>query len=250
METKNSLERYQRQITLKNFGEECQQRLSEAKVLVVGAGGLGCPALQYLAAAGVGTIGIADDDIVSLSDLHRQILYASADIGLSKVEVAAIRLNELNPDVKIVQHKMRLRKQDATEIIKQYEYILDGTDNFITRYVINDACVLLGKPLVCGAVSQYQGQLAVFNVPDKNGRTSNYRSLFPVPPKTAEFPDCNEQGVLGVLPGIIGTMQAAEIIKLVTGIGTSLCNKMITYDALTNEIFVVRLPVSVAQNSV
>lgn len=237
----NLYERYQRQIILKGFGETGQQKLMQAKVLVIGAGGLGCPALQYLAAAGVGIIGIADDDVVSLSNLHRQVLYSSDDIGLLKVDVAILKLHRLNPEIKIITHALRLQNTNALNILSQYDYVLDGTDNFASRYMINDACVLLAKPLVYGAVSQYQGQVAVFNVPDDKGRSSNYRDLFPDPPAVGDVLSCEEAGVLGVLPGIIGTMQAAEVIKLITRIGKPLINKLLTYNILTHELYDVSL---------
>ncbi len=237
-------ERYSRQTILKGFGLVGQQKLNAAKVLVIGAGGLGCPALQYLAGAGVGTIGIADDDVVSLSNLHRQILYSVADIGLPKVTIAAAKLSILNPDIAIIPHHLKLKNINALNIIGQYDIILDGTDNFASRYMINDACVLLGKPLVYGAVMQYQGQVAIFNVPGLNGIAINYRHLFATAPKPREVPNCAEAGVLGVLPGIIGTMQAAEAIKLITGIGKPLINKLLTYNVLTNEMYTVSVNTS------
>jgi adenylyltransferase/sulfurtransferase len=237
-------ERYQRQIILKGFGEEGQQKLLQAKVLVIGAGGLGCPALQYLAAAGVGTIGIVDDDVISLSNLHRQVLYTPDDIDHPKVEVAASKLRQLNPDVNIYPYRIRLEKSNAFEIIRQYDLLIDGTDNFASRYMINDACFLLNKPLIYGAVSQYEGEVAVFSPHFLMGSTRgvNYRDLFPNPPKDGEVLNCAEAGVLGVLPGIIGTMQAAEAIKLITGIGTPLMNKLLTYNVLSQEIYEVSLP--------
>jgi adenylyltransferase/sulfurtransferase len=229
-------ERYQRQILLKEFGETAQEKLLQAKVLVVGAGGLGCPALQYLAAAGIGTIGIIDDDIVSLSNLHRQVLFSVNDIGLSKAEVAAEKLQVLNDEINIHVYNERLGTQNALSIIGEYDIIVDGTDNFSSRYMINDACVLLNKPLIYGAISKFEGQVAVFNVKDKT-RAANYRDLFPSPPKDDEVPNCAEAGVLGVLPGIIGTMQANETIKLITGIGKPLINKILTYNALDNSSY-------------
>jgi sulfur-carrier protein adenylyltransferase/sulfurtransferase len=231
-------DRYQRQVILKGFGEAAQQKLQNARVLVAGAGGLGCPALQYLAAAGVGTIGIADDDVVSLSNLHRQPLYASSDIGLSKAERSAFYLQQLNPSIQIITHAQRISSKNALDLLADYDIIVDGTDNFAARYVINDACVLLDKPLVYGAVSQYEGQVAIFNSGDVR---VHYRDLFPHPPKNDEVASCAEAGVLGVLPGIIGTMQAAETIKLITGIGQPLVNRMITYNSLSSEIYELAL---------
>ncbi len=241
-----SYERYNRQMLLKGFGIVAQQKLKNAKVLVIGAGGLGCPVLQYLAAAGVGTIGVADDDIVSLPDLHRQILYTTDDLGLPKVEKAAIRLRRLNDEINIITYQLKLENKNALEIIREYDWVADCTDNFDSRYMINDACVLLNKPLIYGAVSQYQGQVAVFNAAHDNFQKVNYRDLFPHPPKAGEVLNCAEAGVLGVLPGIIGTMQAAEIIKLITGIGSPLINKLLTYNVLNNQAYEVSLTPSAA----
>lgn len=245
MDNRNiSYERYSRQLLLKQFGEAGQQKLLQAKVLVIGAGGLGCPALQYLAAAGVGTIGIVDDDIVALSNLHRQVLYAVADIGLPKTERAALVLQQLNPEIIIFTYNERLTTQNALDIIAGFDIIVDGTDNFSTRYMINDACVLLGKSLVYGAVSQFEGQVAVFNHDEPGGKQSvNYRDLFPQPVGDGEVLNCAEAGVLGVLPGIIGTMQANEVIKLITGIGEPLINRLLTYNALNNQVYELELQV-------
>jgi adenylyltransferase/sulfurtransferase len=245
MDNKNiSYERYGRQLLLKQFGETGQQKLLQARVLVVGAGGLGCPALQYLAAAGVGAIGIVDDDIVALSNLHRQVLYTVADIGLPKVERAAFFLQQLNPDIIITSYNERLTTRNALDIIGAFDIIVDGTDNFSTRYMINDACVLLDKPLVYGAVSQFEGQVAVFNHGKPDGRRSvNYRDLFPQPVGDSEVQNCAEAGVLGVLPGIIGTMQANEVIKMITGIGQPLINCLLTYNALSNQVYELELSV-------
>jgi adenylyltransferase/sulfurtransferase len=227
---------------LKDFGEAGQQKLLQAKVLVIGAGGLGCPALQYLTAAGIGTIGIVDDDVVTLSNLHRQILYSTSDIGFLKAEKAAEKLRQLNPEISIIVYSERLTTQNALSIMKAYDVIIDGTDNFSTRYMINDACVLLQKPLVYGAVSQYEGQVAIFNYKKENLYEGvNYRDLFPYPPKDTEVLNCAEAGVLGILPGIIGTMQANETIKLITGIGKPLINRMLTFNALNNQTYEIEL---------
>ncbi len=235
MHNNKRYERYQRQILLKEFGIEAQQKLLQAKVLVIGAGGLGCPALQYLAAAGVGTIGIVDDDVVSITNLHRQVLYTVDDISLSKAETAAKRLNALNDEITINVHSIRLTNKNALSIIEDYHLVIDGTDNFSSRYMINDACVLLNKPLIYGAVSKFEGQVAVFNFNNsKITRALNYRDLFPNPPKDNEVLNCAEAGVLGVLPGIVGTMQANETIKLITGIGKTLAGKILVYNALDN----------------
>jgi sulfur-carrier protein adenylyltransferase/sulfurtransferase len=242
MDKKISYQRYQRQMILKNFGEAGQQKLLQAKVLVIGAGGLGCPALQYLAAAGIGTIGIVDDDVVALSNLHRQILYSVNDIGLPKATTAARVLQNSNPEIKIIAYTERLTTQNAFSIMALYDIIIDGTDNFSSRYMINDACVLLNKTLVYGAVSQYEGQVAIFNCKkSETDEAVNYRDLFPNPPKENEVLNCAEAGVLGVLPGIIGTMQANETIKLITGIGKPLINRMLTYNALNNQMYELEL---------
>ncbi|MEO6721652.1 MAG: molybdopterin-synthase adenylyltransferase MoeB [Ferruginibacter sp.] len=242
MITNDTYERYQRQLILKGFGETGQQKLLAAKVLVVGAGGLGCPALQYLAAAGIGNIGIVDDDVVALSNLHRQVLFSTNDIGLSKAIKATEVLHLLNPCIQVTAHNERLTPYNALDIIREYDIVIDGTDNFASRYLINDACVLLNKTLVYGAVSQFEGQVAVFNSNANNGaKAANYRDLFPAPPKDSEVLNCAEAGVLGVLPGIIGTMQASETIKLITGIGTPLVNSLLTYNALTNQVYTILL---------
>ena len=237
MNTEALYERYHRQIILKDFGETGQQKLLAAKVLVVGAGGLGCPALQYLTAAGVGTIGIVDHDVVSLSNLHRQTLYSVDDIGKFKAERAATQLRRLNPDINIECHNERLTARNAAGIIDSYDYILDGSDNFPTRYLVNDVCVLLDKVLVHGAINQYEGQVAVFNCKAFDGKTPvNYRDLFPESPSQDEVPNCEEAGVLGVVPGIIGSMMANETIKLITGIGEPLRNRLLTFDVRNNRL--------------
>lgn len=223
---------------LKNFGEEGQQKLSGASVLVVGAGGLGCPALQYLVAAGVGKIGIVDDDVVSLHNLHRQVLYTTTDVGSSKAMVAAKRLGEMNPEVEITPYAFRLTNKNAPSVIREHSIVLDASDNFATRYLVNDACVILNKPLVYGAISQFEGQVAAFNAGEK---AVNYRDLFPQPPEPGSVLNCAEAGVLGVLPGIVGTIQATEVIKLITGIGQPLINRLLTYDALTHNSYVFEL---------
>lgn len=235
-----SYHKYQRQLLLKEWGEAGQQKIAAAKILVIGAGGLGCPALQYLAAAGTGTLGIADDDTVSLTNLHRQILYTPADIGQLKAERAAAALQKQNPDCSIQVYPVRIDNSNALSIIEPYDVVIDGSDNFATRYLVNDACVLLHKPLVYGSVFRFEGQVAVFNLPGASAAV-NYRDLFPHPPAPHEIPSCNEAGVLGVVPGIIGTMQAAEAIKIVTGIGTPLQNTMLTYHALHNQFYEITI---------
>jgi len=234
-------ERYDRQLSLKGFGAAAQAQLSNARVLVVGAGGLGCPALQYLAAAGVGHIGIVDDDIISLSNLQRQVLYQTADVGKKKAKVAAERLRLLNPDISIYVYLQFVDTSNALELFREYDIIVDGTDNFVARYIINDACSILQKPLVFAAVYQFEGQIAVFNVGDSKGMITNYRDLFENPPSPEHAPDCNEAGVLGVLPGVMGVMQANEVIKLITGIGKPLVNKLLIYQSLTGETYTVKI---------
>ena len=235
-------ERYDRQIKLQNFGIHAQEKLASARILVIGAGGLGCPVLQYLTAAGVGNIGITDDDLVSLSNLHRQVLYTSDDIGTLKTEAAFKRLSAMNPEVAFDIISARITTKNAIRMISDYDLILDCSDNFPTRYLLDDACRLMKKPLIFGAVYQYEGQVAIFNVPDKQGRTTNYRHLFPEPPKPGEVSDCNDAGVLGVLPGMIGSIQAAEAIKLITGTGEPLINKLMTINMLDYQTAVFGIP--------
>ncbi len=236
MSSKNNI-RYERQIILKEFGEAGQNKLSQAKVLVIGAGGLGCATLPYLAAAGVGTIGIVDFDKVELSNLQRQILYTVDDIGKLKSEIAAKKLNELNPEITVQIFKLQISNKNALDIIKDFDLVIDGSDNFATRYMINDACVLLAKPLVYGAVLRFEGQVAVFNLIDNDTNVkTNYRDLFPNESSPSAI-SCNDVGVLGVLPGMIGTMQATEAIKIITGIGKPLSNKLLTYNALNNTFY-------------
>lgn len=237
---KEFLLRYQRQITLEGFGIEAQEKLTNAKVLVIGAGGLGCPILQYLAAAGVGHIGIVDNDTISFSNLNRQVLFGQEDIGKYKVEVATTKINALNDRVNIKSYQERCDQSFSIAIFPDHDIIVDATDNFASRYLINDACVLLNKPLVFGAVSKFEGQVAVFNI-QQNEVSVNYRDLFPVPPKNDEVMNCAEGGVLGVLPGTIGVLQATEVIKLISGVGETLANQMLTYNALTNNYFKVQL---------
>ena len=234
-------ERYQRQLILKGFGAEAQQKLLSASILVIGAGGLGCPVLQYLVAAGVGTIGIVDDDVVSLSNLHRQVLYNVQMIGRLKVDCAVEVLQQLNPQVRFTVYNERLTNKNAVSTLSAFDVVVDGSDNFATRYLVNDACVLLNKPLVYGAISQYEGQVAVFNLQQNNEHSANYRDLFPYPPKEGEVLNCAEAGVLGVLPGIIGSMMANETIKLITGTGALLANKLFTYNTLNNQTYELEL---------
>jgi len=234
----NKYQRYERQLLLKEIGIAGQDALLQAKVLVIGAGGLGCPALQYLAAAGVGKIGIVDGDTVALNNLHRQVLYGTHHIGQNKATIAAGVLQQLNTDITIVAYPQRLTNSNALEIMAAFDLVIDATDNFSTRYLINDACVLLGKPLVYGAVSQFEAQVAIFNCKGNNHyRPVNYRDLFPEPPQNNALLNCAEAGVLGVLPGIAGCMQASEAIKLIVGMGQPLINSLLTYNALTNQLY-------------
>lgn len=230
-------ERYQRQILLKELGEAGQKKLLHAKVLMIGAGGLGCPALQYLAAAGIGTIGIVDDDVVALHNLHRQPVYCMQDIGRYKSTCAKAFLENLNPEIEIIAYTTRLTSANAIELLAAYDIIVDGSDNFTTRYLVNDACVLLDKPLVYGAIAQFEGQVVIFNSHANHEPATNYRDLFAEPPKEGTVLNCAEAGVLGVLPGIIGTMMASEVIKLITGIGKPLVNCLWTFNALNNQSY-------------
>ena len=226
--TPDQQRRYSRHFLLPEIGEKGQEKLLNAKVLLIGAGGLGSPAAFYLAAAGVGTLGILDDDVVDESNLQRQILHATDRVGMSKVESARQVLNALNPDVRIVAHETRLTKDNALQIFKDYDIIVDGADNFATRYLVNDACVILGKPNVHGSIFRFEGQATVFD--SEHGPC--YRCLFPDPPPPDLAPNCAEAGVLGVLPGVIGVLQATEAVKLIAGIGTPLTGRLLLYDAL------------------
>ena len=220
---------YDRHLILNEIGEEGQLKLKKAKVLVIGAGGLGCPILQYLSAAGVGTIGVVDDDNVDQSNLQRQILYTRQDIGKNKAESSTKRLKSLNPFVNFRVYRTRLTVKNVLNLFKNYDLIVDGTDNFPSRYLINDAAVLTDKPIIFGSIFKFKGQLSVFNY--KNGPT--YRCLFPTPPIANEVPNCSEIGVLGVLPGIIGSLQANEVLKIILGLGEILTGKLLTFDALS-----------------
>jgi sulfur-carrier protein adenylyltransferase/sulfurtransferase len=222
------LARYSRHLALREIGVAGQEKLKAAKVLVIGAGGLGSPSILYLAAAGVGTIGIVDFDKVDVSNLQRQVLFDTASIGEPKAEAAAMRLRALNPDINVIAHQVELRAHNMREIFKDYDLVLDGTDRFATRYLTNDACVILGKPLVSAAIHRFEGQALTY-VPN---RGPCYRCLFPEPPTDGLVPNCAEAGVFGVLPGVLGTIQATEAIKLITGVGEPLIGRLLTYDAL------------------
>ena len=234
--SKEELARYNRHIIIPGFGEEAQLKLKAAKVLIIGSGGLGSPALLYLTAAGVGTIGIVDFDVVDDSNLQRQVLFDIHEIGKPKVEAAKRRLEALNPHTRFILHNTHINSGNALDIIKDYDVVADGTDNFPTRYLVNDATLLLNKPNVYGSIFQFEGQVSVFNYVNSRGeRGPNYRDLYPSPPPPGLVPSCAEGGVLGVLPGIIGSLQALEVIKVITGIGEPLSGRFYTFDALNFE---------------
>lgn len=236
------LARYNRHIIIPEFGLDSQKKLKAAKVLVVGSGGLGSPVLLYLAAAGVGTIGIVDFDVVDDSNLQRQILFGVESVGMPKVQAAKQRLAALNPHINIHLYNEQLTSKNALDIIRNYDVIADGTDNFPTRYLVNDACVLLGKPNVYASIFQFEGQVSVFNHKHANGEAGpNYRDLYPTPPPPGLVPSCAEGGVLGVLPGIIGSMQASEVIKVITGVGEPLVGRFFIFDALNFETRTFRI---------
>jgi adenylyltransferase/sulfurtransferase len=234
--SKEELARYNRHIIIPDFGLDAQRKLKAAKVLVVGSGGLGSPVLLYLAAAGVGTLGIVDFDVVDDSNLQRQVLFGVDAVGKPKVEAAKARLQALNPHIQINLYNTQLTSQNAWDIIREYDVVADGTDNFPTRYLVNDACVLLGKPNIYASIFQFEGQVSVFNYKAENGEPGpNYRDLYPTPPPPGLVPSCAEGGVLGVLPGIIGSMQASETIKVITGVGETLSGRFFIFDALNFE---------------
>lgn len=235
------LSRYSRHLALKDFGASGQEKLKKSSVLVIGAGGLGCPALLYLTAVGVGKIGIVDFDLVQESNLQRQILFTVHDIGKNKAIAAKEKLGLLNPLVEIKTFSIRLSSDNALAILKDFDIIVDGSDNFPTRYLINDTCILLNKPLVFGSVLEYEGQVSVFNVWQNNLYSSNYRDIFPTPPPPDTVPNCEQAGVLGVLPGIIGSMQANEVIKLLIGKKDVLIDKLLLFDSQSMEISIVQI---------
>ncbi|MCV9386543.1 molybdopterin-synthase adenylyltransferase MoeB [Reichenbachiella ulvae] len=234
--SKAELERYSRHLIIPEFNIEGQRKLKEAKVLVIGSGGLGSPVLLYLAAAGVGHLGIVDFDVVDDSNLQRQVLFTVDDVGKPKAEVAKERLLKLNPHIQFTVHNTALTSDNALDILKDYDVIADGTDNFATRYLVNDACVILDKVNVYASIFRFEGQLSVFNYINKEGeRGPHYRDLFPSPPPPGLVPSCAEGGVMGVLPGMIGTMQANEVIKVITGIGDPLSGRLFLFDTLSFE---------------
>jgi len=235
------LSRYSCQMALPGFSEAAQILLQQAKVLIVGAGGLGCPAAQYLTGAGIGMIAIADYDTVSTSNLHRQILYTPADVGSKKVTVAIQRLQQQNPGIEIIPLDIKVTSANITELIKSYHIIVDCTDNFETRYLLNDACVLAGKPVIYGAIYQFEGQVAVWNITNANGsKTPNYRDVYAQVDAT-QIPNCADGGVIPTLAGIIGCMQANEVIKYITKMGELLAGKMLVFDAYTLQSRIIKI---------
>jgi adenylyltransferase/sulfurtransferase len=239
--TKDEVARYSRHLIIPDVGMTGQKRLKNAKVLVVGAGGLGSPALLYLAAAGVGTLGIVEFDEVDESNLHRQVIHGQSDIGRPKAESARDSINEVNPFVEVRLHQVRLEADNVLDIFRDYDLILDGTDNFATRYLVNDAAVLLGKPYVWGSIYRFEGQASVFWEDAPNGQGLNYRDLYPEAPPAGMVPSCAEGGVLGVLCASIGSIMVNEAIKLITGIGETLLGRLMVYDALDMTYRTIRL---------
>jgi len=229
--------RYSRHLVLPDVGVEGQRRIKAARVLLVGAGGLGSPAALYLAAAGVGTLGLVDFDVVDISNLQRQIVHGTSSVGRSKLESARARIHDLNPHVQVETHETRLTSANALDILDGYDIVVDGTDNFATRYLTNDACVLLGKPNVYGSIFRFDGQASVFATLDG----PCYRCLFPTPPPPGQVPSCEEGGVLGVLPGLVGTIQATETLKLIVGVGETLVGRLLLIDALHMRFHTVRI---------
>lgn len=241
--TREEQKQYNRHLILDKIGEAGQLKLKQAKVLVIGAGGLGCPVLQYLTAAGIGTIGVIDNDVVDQTNLQRQILYTMDDVGFYKVEIATKKLSRLNPFVNFEVYKDLLTRNNAIELFEKYDIIVDGSDNFQTRYLSNDAAIITNKPLVYGSIFKFEGQVSVFNF---NG-SATYRCLYPTPPNSGEVPNCSEIGVLGVLPGIIGSLQANEVIKIICDLGEVLANKLMIFDVLSMRQMLVNY--SKAENS-
>ena len=241
--TNEQILRYSRHLILPEIGMAGQKKLRAASVLIIGAGGLGCPIALYLTAAGIGRLGLVDFDVVDRTNLQRQILYGESVVGVPKVEAAAERLKDLNPDVEIETYPERLTSENALQIMSDYDIVIDGTDNFPTRYLTNDAAVILGKPYIYGSIFRFEGQVSVFLSRPFNGfeRGPCYRCLFPSPPPPGAVPSCAEGGVLGVLPGIVGALQAAEAIKLIVGIGEPLIGKLMLIDTLRMEFKTVRI---------
>ncbi len=236
--SETELNRYARHIVLREIGGAGQKSLKDASVLVIGAGGLGAPALQYLAAAGVGTIGVIDDDVVDNSNLQRQVIHTDARIGMPKVRSAAQAMTALNPYTTVKPYQRRLTRDFAAELVAEYDVVLDGTDNFDTRYLVNEACVVAGKPLISAALTQWEGQISVFD--PKHG-TPCYQCVFPTKPDPSLVPSCAEGGVLGPLPGVLGSMMAVEAVKTITGAGEGLRGRLLIYDALYAETRVISM---------
>ena len=246
MLAKEELKRYNRQVILPEIGVSGQEKLKAAKVLMIGAGGLGCPVLQYLVAAGVGEIGIVDNDLVDESNLHRQILYSPADVGKSKAVVAAEKLNILNPYVTLTAYQERFTAENAKKMVEGFDLIIDGSDNFPTRYLVNDTCVALNKTLVFGSIFKFEGHISVFNY--LGG--PQYRDIFPEAPANNDVPNCAEIGVLGVLPGLVGLYMANEAIKIICEIGETLSGKLMTVNALDNSVTVFRFKKSATEHKI
>jgi len=240
--------RYSRQIILKEIGIEGQNLLARSKVLVVGAGGLGAPVLQYLASAGIGTIGIVDDDFVEASNLARQVIYSPGDIGLPKAHCAKQYLEKLNPSIKINVYQLRVNSDNALSIIKDYDIVVDGSDNFPTKYLINDACTILNKPWVYGSIFRFEGQISLFNYSPDKERAHNYRDLYPTPPPPEMIPSCPEGGVVGSLAGMVGSIQATEVIKFITKAGSTLSGRLLVIDTLSFDFRTIKFPVNRNQN--
>lgn len=234
----DQIERYSRQILLPNIGGKGQEKLLGAKVLIIGAGGLGSPAALYLASAGVGRIGIVDSDVVELNNLQRQVLHSTQNVGKPKVDSARERMTGINTDVEVIPHKVRLTSENILDIIGKYDIIVDGSDNFPTRYLVNDACVLSKKPLSHGGIFRYDGQ-AITIVP---GESACYRCLFPEPPPPGLVPSCQEAGILGAVAGVIGVIQANEVLKLILGIGEPLAGRLLVFNALESSFRIVKVP--------
>ncbi len=240
--SKQELERYARHLIIPDFNIDGQRKLKAGRVLVIGTGGLGAPLLQYLAAAGVGHLGIVDFDVVEDSNLQRQVLFTTHDIGRPKVEVAAERLRAQNPHIEIATYNTRFTSDNALDIMKGYDVVADGTDNFATRYLVNDAAVLTGIPNVYASIFRFDGQVSVFNYRKPDGEIGpNYRDMFPEPPPPGLVPNCAEGGVIGVLPGIVGSLQANEVIKVITGVGEPLAGRLFLFDALTFQTKILKV---------
>ncbi len=235
--TDEQIERYSRHIILSDVGVEGQEKISEAKILVIGAGGLGAPILMYLASAGVGTLGVADGDVVDLTNLQRQVIYVTADVGNAKVETARERIQLMNPDVTVVTHGAMADSSNILEIISEYDFIVDGTDNFPAKFLINDACVMAGKSFSHAGILRFQGQTMTV-IP---GETACYRCVFPEPPPPDAVPSCSQAGVLGALAGVFGTLQATEVLKYIIGKGNLLTNRLMMFDALEMEFRNVKI---------